>query len=66
MSMTPAHQIADHPDDQCECGDRRSDHKDGGPCRFNSREFDLCHAGRDCMSFRLAVRAHLLSKEPEQ
>ena len=37
----------------CQCGDPRSAHKDGiGPCKFNSREFDLCHAGQNCMEFR--------------
>lgn len=50
-------EVEDHPKDECECGDWRSDHTNGGPCRFNGRGFDACHGGRDCMSFRLIRRA---------
>lgn len=39
-------------DPVCECGDYRSDHPNDGPCRHNSRAFDLCHAGQDCMKYR--------------
>lgn len=47
--------------DVCECGDYRRDHVLGvGACRFNSREFDLCHCGQDCHRFRLAVRQRLM------
>jgi len=48
----------DDPRDECECGDFREDHKDGGgPCRYNSNEFDLSHGGGNCMEFRLFGRA---------
>jgi hypothetical protein len=44
--------------DTCVCGDYRRDHVDGhGPCRFNGRIFDPCHADQDCNSFRLESRA---------
>lgn len=47
---------ADDPDDECVCGDRRRDHPNNGPCRFNGRGSDLCHGWRDCTAFRLAGR----------
>ncbi len=47
---------ADDPDDECACGDMRSDHPNNGPCRFNGRGFDLCHGGQDCTRFRLTGR----------
>lgn len=48
---------ASHPLDICECGDYRQDHVSNGPCTFNGGGFDMCHGGRDCMSFRLHERA---------
>ena len=39
----------------CVCGDRRSDHPDDGPCRFNShdgRSRDLTHGFEDCKRFQ--------------
>lgn len=47
----------DNPRDECACGDWREDHPNNGPCRFNGRGFDMCHGGKDCMSFRLVGRA---------
>jgi hypothetical protein len=47
--------VTEHPEDTCECGDYRRDHPNNGPCRMNQRDFDLCHGGRDCMSFRMAA-----------
>lgn len=50
-SATPG--IVPDPLDACVCGDYRRDHKDGtGPCKFNARGWDLCHAGQDCLQFR--------------
>ena len=46
----------DHPNDECMCGDWRSDHADNGPCRYNGGGFDMNHGGRDCLKFRLAGR----------
>jgi len=51
--------LAKLPEDVCECGDWRSAHPNDGPCVFNEPGFDLCHGGRDCMSFRRA-------RSPEQ
>ena len=47
--------ISDSPNDQCECGDYRSDHRDGtGPCSYNKMpRFDITHGGQDCLKFRL-------------
>lgn len=49
--------VADHPLDECRCGDYRRDHKDGvGPCNFNDGGRDLCHGMKDCRAFSLAAR----------
>lgn len=42
-------------EDICQCGDYRRDHINGGRCKFNGPGFDLCHAGEQCFSFRLAT-----------
>lgn len=36
----------------CVCGDRRSDHPDDGPCRFNDGCSDLTHGFKDCKRYR--------------
>lgn len=42
--------------DVCECGDYRSQHRDGGgPCKFNAPENTGHSHGDNCMSFQLDV-----------
>ena len=52
----------DDPLDVCECGDFRLDHKGGkGACIFN-HPADLTHGYKDCLNFRLALRAQFPHK----
>ena len=49
--------VDDHPQDECMCGDWRSDHRDGiGPCRYNGHQPDMSHGFTACSHFRLAGR----------
>jgi len=49
--------------DVCECGDYRRDHEDGsGYCRMPN---NLCHAFKECLTFRISQRADGLPIHPD-